>query len=113
MLPNKLFKDSESIFKDLESLTDILNNDLNVVCANLYFMHGMTDVTKLACDAFYKLRIKILEMAIARIEQVKDSSFESISHPETVTRLALAQAELEEAVDAYGYFLTEGKIKEE
>jgi hypothetical protein len=113
MASNKLFRDSEVVLKDLESLTDILNNDLNVVCANLYFMFGMTDVTKKACEAFYKLRIKILEMAINRIEEAKDSSGKTISHPETVTRLAICQAELEEAVDAYGYFLTEGKIKEE
>jgi hypothetical protein len=113
MAIRKLFKDTEIVSKDLEALTDILNDDLNVVCANLYFMFGMTEVTKRACEAFYKLRIKILEMAIQQIEDLKNSSDDTISHPETVTRLGIAQAELDEAVESYGIFLVEGKIREE
>lgn len=112
MIPEKLFKDSEVVLKDVEDLTDILNNDLNKACAYFYYVNGMTPITETMIHAFYKLRIKILEMAVRRYEELKESDDYTLSNPEYVTRLAQHQAEIDEANEDYDYFKLNGKIRE-
>jgi hypothetical protein len=113
MIPEKLFKDSDVILQDVEELTDILNNHLNKACAYYYYVHGMTEITKTLIHAFYKLRIKILEMAVRHYEELKESDIYTLSNPEYVTRLATHQAEIDEAKEDYDYFLTYEEIRKD
>jgi hypothetical protein len=108
---DKLFNHTDIVVKDAEELTDALN-DINHVCAALYYQHGMTPMVKQLCHAFYKLRIKILSFAIREFARLKDSSDDTINDPDFVARLGQHEAELEEAISDYDYFKETGKIKE-
>ncbi len=112
MIPEKLFKDSEVVLQDVGELTDILNNHLNKACAHFYYVHGMTGITKELIHAFYKLRIKILEIAVRNYQELKESHEYTLSNPDYVTRLAQHQAEIDEAKEDYDYFLSTGFIRE-
>ena len=113
MIPDKLFKDTAITLKDVEDLTDILNDDINKACAYFYYVHGMTEITRTMIHAFYKLRIKILEMAVRQHEELKASHEFTISDPDCIANLAKHQAELEEANESYLYFKINDKIREE
>lgn len=112
MHPKRLFKETETELTDLRELTDILNNEINVACAHFYYVHGMVPITETLINAFYKLRIKILEMGVKRIETLKNSNNEAVSHPDAVISLGVSQAELEEAKEDYEYFLLHKKVRE-
>jgi hypothetical protein len=110
MFPDRLFKDTDIVLDDVGELTSALD-DINIVCAQFYFVHGMTDATKMLINAFYKLRIKILEMAVRHYEELKESNDYTMSNTDYIIRLAQHQAEIEETKEDYDYFLVTGKIK--
>jgi hypothetical protein len=112
MHPQRLFKDIETVLQDMADLNDILG-DLNEACAKFYYVNGMTDITKDLCTAFYKLRIKILEMGVDQIEIRKESNDVVNSMTDMIISLGNVQAELETAKESYNYFLQTGKIREE
>ena len=112
MTPKPIFKETEVFFEDFNDLNEALDL-IGDVCAKLYYIHGMSDAVKDLCNAFYKLRIRILFMGVRQIESIKESNDEVSGHVESITKLALAQAELETARDDYNYFKAHGKIKEE
>jgi hypothetical protein len=111
MLQDRLFDTSEIALEDVVELTSALD-DINTVCAQFYFIHGMTDATKLLINAFYKLRIRILEIAVRTYEELKSSHEYTLSNPDHVLKLGQHQAELEEAKGDYEYFKEYEKIRE-
>jgi hypothetical protein len=112
MIPEKLFKDTEVELNDVDELTDILNNYLNKSCAFFYYVHGMTPITKDLIHAFYKLRIRILEIAVRRYEELKESNDYTLYNTDYVIRQAQCQAEIDEAKSDYEFFIDTGKIKD-
>lgn len=112
MHPQRLFKTTETVLQDMSDLQESLDL-INQVCAKLYYVHGMTDATKDLCNAFYKLRIKIIEMGVQQFEDLKASKDELVGDVDMITRLANCQAELDIAKEDYSYFLEHGKIREE
>jgi hypothetical protein len=112
MLPQRIFKETEVFFEDFNDLNEALDL-IGDVCAKLYYIHGMSDAVKDLCNAFYKLRIRILSMGVRQIESLKETRDEVNEHVESITKLALAEAELETAQEDYNYFLQHGKIKPE
>lgn len=112
MHPQRLFKDIETVLQDMADLNEALDI-INQVCAKFYYVHGMTDITRDLCTAFYKLRIKILEMGVEQIEIRKESNDVVNSDTDMILKLGSVQAELETAKESYRYFLETGKIREE
>jgi hypothetical protein len=112
MYPQRLFKKTETVLQDMADLQESLDL-INQVCAKLYYVGGMTDACKDLCNAFYKLRIKIIEMGVQQFEDLKASNDELIGDVDMITRLANSQAELDIAKEDYDYFLRTAKIKEE
>lgn len=94
---------------DLQEPLDLINQ----VCAKLYYVGGMTDACKDLCNAFYKLRIKLIEMGVEEFENLKTSNDDVNTDVDMITRFANAQAELDIANEDYDYFLQTGKIREE
>lgn len=111
MAPQRIFKETEVFFEDFNDLNEALDL-IGDVCAKLYYSHGMSDAVKDLCNAFYKLRIRILQMGVKQIENIKHLNNEINENVESITKLALAEAELETAESDYDYFLVTGRIKQ-
>lgn len=102
----------DQLLKDLEDLTEV-HRLVNEVSEGLHKVFGMTPITKTAVEAFYKLTIKLLQMALREWDLLKAGDETIIYNPDEITRFQIALEKLDKAHADYLYFVENGEIKKE
>lgn len=110
--PDQINQRVDQLLKDIEDLKEI-HRLSNEVSANLHTVFGMTPITKTALEVFYKLRIKILEMALREWDILKNSDPAIMYNPDEITRFQERFEEWERAIAIWDHFQKTGELNEE